>query len=232
MSSILILGATGNVGREVIKHLLNSGCSAVVFAGVRNPQRAIEGFPVHKQLKFRRFDFEDQSSFGEALKGIDVLFLLRPPQIADVDRYIKPLLNYAKNEGVKKIVFLSVQGVEQSKFIPHHKIEKLILAMSFKFVFLRPSYFMQNLTTTLLPEIQEKGSITLPAGGAKFNWVDVEDIGAFAAKVLCNFDVFSSQTFELTGLQNLSFQEVSSLIQKKVGIKINYRSVSPLRFFC
>lgn len=231
MSAILILGATGNVGSAVIKYLLDSANSHTVFAGVRNLARAGGEFPPNLNLKFRRFDFEDQSSFSEALCGIELLFLLRPPQISDVDRYIKPLLSYAQSEGLKKVVFLSVQGVELSKMIPHHKIEKLLLAMNFEYVFLRPSYFMQNLTTTLLPEIQAKCSITLPSGDAKFNWVDVENIGEAAADILTNFEKYAGQAFEITGSENLSFQEVTTIIEKTISVKIDYRSVNPLKFF-
>ncbi len=231
MSAILILGATGNVGSAVIKYLLDSANSHTVFAGVRNLERAGGEFPPNLNLKFRRFDFEDQSSFSEALCGIELLFLLRPPQISDVDRYIKPLLSYAQSEGLKKVVFLSVQGVELSKMIPHHKIEKLLLAMNFEYVFLRPSYFMQNLTTTLLPEIQAKCSITLPSGDAKFNWVDVENIGEAAAIILTNFEKYAGQAFEITGSQNLSFQEVTAIINETISVKIAYRSVNPLKFF-
>jgi uncharacterized protein YbjT (DUF2867 family) len=204
MSNILILGATGNVGTAVIKYLLCANNSSIVLAGVRNIELARREFTSNPNLKFRRFDFENQNSFSEALSGIDLLFLLRPPQISDVDKYIKPLLTQAQGQRVNKVVFLSVQGVERSKMIPHHKIEKLVLEMGFEFVFLRPSYFMQNLTTTLLPEIQAKRTITLPAGHAKFNWVDVDNIGEAAANILMNFENYANQAFEITGLQNLT----------------------------
>jgi hypothetical protein len=53
------------------------------------------------------------------LKNIDVLFLLRPPHISEVETYFNPLLQSAKENNIKKIVFLSVQGAEKSKIIPH-----------------------------------------------------------------------------------------------------------------
>ncbi|HKL36465.1 MAG TPA: hypothetical protein VJ899_09270 [Salegentibacter sp.] len=51
--------------------------------------------------------------------------MLRPPQIADVDKIFVPLMEEIKQSSVKHIVFLSVQGVEKNKIIPHHKIEKI-----------------------------------------------------------------------------------------------------------
>jgi uncharacterized protein YbjT (DUF2867 family) len=211
--------------------LFAADCSETIVAGVRNIKASKEKFQKYSELHFAEFDFANTKSYTTALKGINILFLLRPPQLADVELYFKPLLAKAKEAGIQKIVFLSVQGVEKSKVIPHHKIEKLIIQMGFEFIFVRPSYFMQNLTTTLLPEIQADNQITLPAGKAKFNWVDVENIGEVTARLLIDFDQFKNQAFEITGTENIAFGEIADLISTQTGIKIRYRSVSPFRFY-
>ncbi|MEZ5024288.1 MAG: hypothetical protein R2728_13685 [Chitinophagales bacterium] len=54
----------------------------------------------------------------QPFKDIDLLFLLRPPHISKVDEYFQPLFRSAKNNGIDKVVFLSVQGAEKSKMIP------------------------------------------------------------------------------------------------------------------
>ena len=77
-----------------------------------------------------------------------------------------------------------MQGADRASFIPHAKIEKLILKSDIAYTFIRPSYFMQNLTTTLRQDIREKNKIFLPAGEAHFLWVDVDDIGKAIARVL------------------------------------------------
>ncbi|MFW5726606.1 MAG: SDR family oxidoreductase, partial [bacterium] len=145
MKKILITGATGNVGREVINALLQSDTPHQLIAGVRNPQESRDAFPEAVQLQHITFDFENTQTFEQALQGVDRLFLLRPPQLSSVDKYFKPLMEALKKHKVEEIVFLSVQGVEQSSVIPHHQIEKLIREYSFSYVFLRPGYFMQNL---------------------------------------------------------------------------------------
>jgi len=63
---------------------------------------------------------------------------------------------------VNQVVFLSVQGAEKSKVIPHNRIESLIIEYGMEYIFLRPGYFMQNLTTTLLPDIIKRRQIFLP----------------------------------------------------------------------
>lgn len=231
MKRFLITGATGNVGFEVIRFLCNNNSSNKVIAGVRDIDKAKKLFKDFPTVEFRQFDFEDSNSFEQSLTGIDRVFLLRPPHISDIDKFFKPLLQQIKLHNIHDIVFLSVQGAEKSKVIPHSKIEKLLKEFGFNTIFLRPAYFMQNLTTTLLPDIKMKRAIVLPAGKAQFNWVDVENIGEIAAIVMDRFVEYNPQSFDITGTENASFQEVVDLINSQIDNPIRYMSVNPLRFF-
>ncbi|MDY6898955.1 MAG: NAD(P)H-binding protein [Cyanobacteriota bacterium] len=146
MKRILITGATGNIGYQVIRFLYQISTNNQVIAGVRNIDKAREKFNDYPQLNFVQFDFENPDTFNQGLKNIDRIFLLRPPNLANVDKYFKPLISKLKEEEINEVIFLSVQGVEKSPIIPHHKIEKLIREHELQYIFIRPSYFMQNLT--------------------------------------------------------------------------------------
>lgn len=65
---------------------------------------------------------------------------------------------------------------------------------------------MQNLTTTLLSDILEHQTITLLAGKAKFNWIDVDNIGEATALLINEFDAHKNKAFEITGRENMDFQ--------------------------
>lgn len=231
MSNILITGATGNIGIEVIRFLNSIGTSYTIIAGVRNLDKARKVLQKYPNLEYVPFDFEDPETFDTALKGIDRIFLLRPPHISDVDKYFKPLISAIKKNNIREIVFLSVQGAEKSKVIPHNKIERLIQEAGISYIFLRPSYFMQNLTTTLMEDIQSKREIILPAGKARFNWIDIENIAEAAAILLIHFDKNKDQALEITGLENENFETVTSLINHTVERPIKYRNVSPFTFY-
>ncbi len=113
VSNILVIGATGNVGKEVVRLL--SELDYPVTAAVRNPIESQKSFG-HK-VRCVSFDFTNPDTFADAFAGINKLFLVRPPAtcsrqrfaIADIHK-ITPVLNAAKQTGVEKIVFPSIIG--------------------------------------------------------------------------------------------------------------------------
>lgn len=230
MAKVLITGATGNVGTEVIKSLQNIDHQLDIYAGVRNLNEDILKLSNYK-VNFSLFDFTDVETYKTALDGCEILFLLRPPQISEVEKYFKPIVDICKKNGVKHIVFLSVQGVEKSKIIPHHKIEKLIVDSKIPYTFLRPAYFMQNFTTTLHNDLVNKKRIYLPAGNAKFTLVDVRDIGAVSATILTNISEHINKSYELTCNVKLTFLEMARILSDILGIDIQYISPNLISFF-
>ncbi len=231
MKKILITGATGNVGIEVINYLNETTGSNKIIAGVRNIEKAKRQFDYNSNLEYVNFDFENPATFNESLLNIDRVFLLRPPHIADIDKYFRPLFTKIKENKINDIVFLSVQGAEISKVIPHNKIENLMRDFGFDYINLRPSYFMQNLTTTLIDAIKNKRQIILPAGKAKFNWIDLKNIGETAAILLNRFPEFKNQSFELTGRENENFYAVTDLLNLSITSSIQYKNVNPFLFY-
>ena len=231
MRQILITGATGNIGTELIRCITKRGNDNQVIAGVRNITKAKQLFPDLQNLDYRDFDFENPQTFDKSLDNIDCIFLLRPPHISDVDKYFKPLINKISEKGIRQIFFLSVQGAEKSKIIPHNKIERLIRESGLDFIFLRPSYFMQNLTTTLLKDIQVKRQIIIPAGKAKFNWIDIKNIGDVTAILMEDFDLHKNKEIELTGVENLDFYSVAEIMSNELNDNIKFVNVNPIKFF-
>ncbi|WP_375578674.1 NmrA family NAD(P)-binding protein [Marivirga tractuosa] len=227
---ILITGATGNVGQAILSSFLKDDFEAKIIAGIRNPEDLKEQEKIPSPFLKQEFDFGKPEKFSDYLNEVDVLFLLRPPNIADVEAVFKPLIEAAKEVGVKHIVFLSVQGAEKQSYIPHHKIEKLIVESKIPYTFLRPAYFMQNFTTTLRKDIVEKEKIYLPAGDAKFTIVDVNDVGAVAAKILLNPSEHQNRAYELTNDELMSFSEFAQQISEVTGKNVKFISPNLLSF--
>lgn len=222
--TILITGATGNVGYEVIQAFDDT---SNVRAAVRDVDKA--SATLGDDITCVRFDFEDASTFAAAFDGVKRLFLMRPPAIANVQDHIAPVIDAAKAAGVAHIVFLSLMGVENNKIVPHYKIEQLILESGLAYTFLRAGFFMQNLNTTHAQDIRDNDDIFIPAGDAKTSFIDVRDIGAVAAKTLSE-NGHENKAYTLTGGQALDYHEVADIFSEVLGRNIRYSNPSHRAF--
>lgn len=227
--TILITGYKGLVGSALLRHLLRLSPAVPLILADRNPSPA-DPEDAHAPA-VRRLDMLDPSTFSSAFEGVDRLFLLRPPQISDVETVFAPLLEAARKAGIEELMFLSVQGAERSSIIPHQRIEVLVRSLGFRYVFLRPGYFMQNLQGDLWQELVQRKRISLPAAGARFSWIDVEDIAEAAAHVLLDPEWDEARVYTLTGPELLSFAAVIGRMNATLRLNLRYRPVGPLRFY-
>lgn len=221
MQRILLTGAGGNVGSALLRHFRPGP-----------GQQSLRGTRQHRPGPGEcYFDFEDLAGSAAALEGVDTLFLLRPPQLADIPRYFAPLVDLMVQKGVRQVVFLSVQGADKTAYLPHAKIERLLRRSGLQWTFVRPSYFMQNLETTLRDDVRTRGEIFLPAGKLPFLWVDADDIGRAIAVILQNPGEHAGRIYTVTGSAHIAFPEVAQLLTHTLGRPIRYRSPGPLRFY-
>ena len=222
---ILITGALGNVGAEVVKRLQESG--RPFRAAERDVTRLRERFGA--DMDAVAFDFTRKETYGPAFDGVEKMFLMRPPQIANIQRDMVPALDAARAAGVKQVVFLSLIGIERAKIVPHYKVEAYLRASGQGWTFLRCSFFMQNLNTTHRIEIRERDEIFVPVGPARTSFIDVRDIAAVAAVALTE-PGHEGQAYDLTGSEALDYWQVAEIMSRILGRKITYRNPNPLSF--
>jgi len=228
MKRILVTGATGQVGSAVIA-ALRAFDHIVVRAAVRDLAMAASKCNGDTRAQPVAFDYFDRASLDAALADCDSLFLLRPP---DFTGDFGDLIERARQHGVTHIVFLSVQGAERNRFIPHHRIERRLMSGGVPYTLLRPAYFMQNFTSTLQDELNRRHRIFLPAGNARFTLVDVADIARVAARVLTQPGTqHHGQAYTLTSLTPLNFQQMADQLTTGLGTPIHYVSPGPWRFY-
>ncbi len=219
-ANILVTGATGNVGREVVRLL--SVADYPVAAAVRSLVQSQKnpGRNVHYVL----FDFTNPDTFADAFAGINKLFLVRPPAIADIHK-ITPALNAAKQAGVEEIVFLSIIGADKNRIVPHYAIERAIEQLNIPATFLRCSFFMQNLNTTHREDIRLRDRLFMPAGNGRTSFIDVRDIAAVAVKILTE-ELPIDRAYNLTGATALTYSEVATIFTAVLDRQIQYTNPS------
>ncbi len=227
--TILLTGVTGNVGRATLAAYEAAGHPLAHLIGAAPQPEAAQAELQRPDFQLRALDFQTPTTFPAALAGIQRVFLLRPPQLANAQRDFGPFLQACRDAQVRQVVFLSLQGVENNPFTPHHGIEKLIRELKLPHTFLRPSFFMQNLSTTHRAEIRDRDEIFVPAGGGRTSFVDVRDVGAVAAGVLTQAPK-AAAAHTLTGPKALSYAEVAELLSQALDRSIRYARPGALRF--
>ncbi len=223
---ILVIGALGNVGAEVVNQLLAAGNS--VRASDINEKKVKERFG--SSVEAVRFDFTDPKTYEATFKGVEKIFFLRPPQITNIKRDINPSIDAAKRAGVKHVVFLSLIGIENTKYVPHYKVETYLKKVGLQTTFLRCSFFMQNLNTTHRNEIQTRNEIFVPVGNAKTSFIDVRDIGAVAAIALTQTG-HANKNYDLTGSEALDYWQAATILSDVLGRDIKYKNPNLFHFF-
>ena len=220
--AILVTGATGTIGGQVLVHLQSGG--ADVRALTRSPDTA--RFPAG--VTPVKGDLADVDAMRAALAGVSTLFLLAP-NVADELTQAMLALTVAREAGVKGIVYLSVFKGEAYADVPHfagkHTVERMIDALGLPATVLRPAYFIQNDARQKEP-LLGAGVYAAPIGGKGVAMVDIRDIGEAAAIELLRRErapaPLGPETYALVGPDNLTGEGVAAIWSEALGRAIRY----------
>jgi len=175
--TILVTGATGNIGRNVVEQLAKRGAS--VRALVRDPSKA--KFP--DGVEVVQGDLLDVDSLRSAMNGVSTLFLLNG---VVADEYTQALiaLNVAREAGIDRFVYLSVIHSDRYVNVPHFAgklgVERMIEQMKLGATILRPAYYMDN-EITIKDVVTGYGIYPMPIGDKGLAMIDARDVGELAA---------------------------------------------------
>lgn len=213
----LITGLNSIIGSEVFRYAsITNNIETVVAQRLPFNQQDKRG------IEYRFLDFNDPSTFQEALKDIETVFLVIPRNIKSITYTYSTFLYACKAAGVKKIIFASIYRGKFSIFVPHHKVENLIKKSGIDYVIVQPTYFMQNLTTFFIKEIKEDHKIAIPHMSRKFNWIDARNAAEAITKIISQFDQYKNQIIPLMGNENKNFMEVTAKLTASLTTEIIY----------
>ena len=220
--TILVTGATGNVGRQVVEHLVKRG--ADVRALVRDPSKA--EFP--QGVSVVQGDFLDVDSLRNAMSGVSTLFLLNAV-VPDEFTQALVALNVARSAGIERIVYLSVIHADVYVNVPHFAgkfgVERMIEQMDFKATILRPAYFIQN-DLTVKDVITGYGAYPMPIGPKGLAMIDVRDIAEIAALELLRREQAAEplplERINLVGPETLTGTDIAAIWSDVLARPIHY----------
>ncbi len=222
-SKILVIGATGNVGKELVQQLIGRKLRTRIL--VRDPAK----MPLNSDglLETVIGDLDNVETLAGAMNGIEKMFLITGNTQQD-----KNVLQIGKTSGLQHIVKLSTQ---ESGWTPvkghglwHHEREELIKESGIAWTFLRPCMFM-NTAISWAPMIKEKGVVRYPGGAGKIAPIDPWDVAAVAATALSSRG-HEGMGYELTGPELSSIRDMTQIISKVIGKQVSYVEESDTDF--
>ena len=226
--SILVTGASGNIGSEIVKQLLGVAPAVSIKAAVHSRQN-VKKVKDGDRVKVIPIDYNEPDTLREALKDVDKLFLLTP-DVPNAPDLASNAVTEAKKAGIRHIVKQSVMGADLEADVGtmrlHRQVEDIIEQSGIPFTFLRPNEFMQNFINFHTPSIKGNNAFYIPLEDAKVSLVDVRDIAAVAVKSLIDEDKHKNKTYLITGPEALSYHQVAEYFPIATGRKINYVNIS------
>jgi uncharacterized protein YbjT (DUF2867 family) len=224
---VLVTGATGNVGAQVVRALGERGVRARAF--VRDPDRAARDLGGEVELAVG--DFDKPASMRRALDGVESLFLAS----ADGPRKVAhetTMIDAAVEAGVARIVKLSVNGATVDSPVGiwrwHGEIEEHLRAAApttatTTATVLGATFFMTNVFA-MAEAIRQTGCLFLPAGDAKVAMIHPADVGAAAAAVLADHS-HAEPSYTLTGPEAITFSAVAERLSAATGGTVTFVDV-------
>jgi uncharacterized protein YbjT (DUF2867 family) len=226
--SILVTGASGNIGSEIVKQLLAVAPAVSIKAAVHSRQN-VKKVNDGDRVKVIPIDYNESDTLRQALKDVDKLFLLTP-DVPNAAHLASNAVTEAKKAGIRHIVKQSVMGADLEADVGtmrlHRQVEEIIEQSGIPFTFLRPNEFMQNFINFHSPSIKGNNAFYIPLEDAKVSLVDVRDIAAVAVKSLTDEDLHKNKTHLITGPEALSYHQVAEILSNRIGRKINYVNIS------
>ena len=228
--TILVIGATGRVGRHVVEQLVARDASARVLT--RDPAKA--AFPIGVDVA--KGDLLDIDSLRAAFVGVRTLFLLNAVTGDEFTQAIVTL-NITREAGVDRVVYLSVFDAGRAVNVPHFAVksgaERMLEAMNFGATILRPTYFIDN-EAMVKDVILQHGVYPMPIGGKGVAMVDARDIAEIAAIELIRRDrapdKLPIETINVVGPETLTGEDVAAIWSDVLGRPIAYGGDDPSGF--
>ncbi|KAI9223458.1 hypothetical protein BC828DRAFT_375927 [Blastocladiella britannica] len=231
--SILVTGATGTTGLEVLRILCSPEYHRKfkIVAGVHHDHGPISVLDEVDVVRHIDADKLGTLNFRE----IDILFIIP----SNSENRVEQVANYvsaAARDGVKFILFLSImptvntEASKQTLFSRQFaEMERLVSSSGIPCTFLRCSFFQQNLLAHA-EELRMRGTLSLPIGSGRYAPVSVIDVARAAVALLADPSLHAMKAYDLTGPEVLSGDQIAEIASRALGCGVEFRSCSPQQF--
>jgi NAD(P)H dehydrogenase (quinone) len=222
---IVVTGATGQLGRLVIKALLKTQPASDIVAAVRSPEKAADLVALGVQV--RRADYNEPATLDTAFKGADKVLLISSSELGRRAVQHRAAINAAKRNGVQLIGYTSVLRADTSPLglaDEHRETEGALRASGVPFVLLRNGWYTENYLRSLAAAL-EHGAILGNADDGKIASAARADYAEAAALVMTR-DAQAGRVYELAGDSAYTLTELAAEVTRQSGKKVEYQNLS------
>ena len=223
MSRILVTGATGHIGRQVVDRLLGTGCR--IRALTRNPESA----SLPGEVDIVRGDLANADTLDAALTGVDAVFLVWLAPLAAAPGALERIAAHAQ----RLVLLTSPHSVPHPFFqqpnamrAVHAGLERLIEASPLRWTFLRPTVFAVNCLHWWGPQIAEGNIVRWFYGDAATSPIHERDVAAVAVRALLE-EGHASKEYVLTGPESLTQRRQVEIIGQAIGRPLRFEELGP-----
>lgn len=220
---IVVTGATGTIGRELVRLLAATGTELrAVYRDIRKTWPA-------PNVTWVRADLDDPHELRVALEGGDRLFLLTGNS-GDFAQTQLAVIHAARDAGVRHVVKLSALGASDHSHSTiarrHWVVEQALQATPLAWTLLRPHAFMQNWLADQADTVRAESVIYALIGDGRVPFIDTRDIAAVATEVLLHPDEHAGKKYVLTGPAAVSYSDVAAALSEATGKSVRYQPIS------
>ncbi|MBB3952866.1 SDR family oxidoreductase [Aureimonas jatrophae] len=224
--TIGITGATGQLGRLVVRSLQAKSGAEPIVALVRSPEKARE-----LGVEARVFEYARPDTLAPALAGIDTLLLISSSEVGQREAQHRNVIEAAKTAGVKRIVYTSLLHADRSPIslgTEHRATEALLASSGIPATILRNGWYTENYTASIPPALAN-GAFVGSAGEGRLSLATRADYAEAAATVLTS-EGHEGRTYELAGDDAVTLADLAAEISRQTGRDIPYRNLSQAEY--
>jgi uncharacterized protein YbjT (DUF2867 family) len=218
---ILITGASGHVGKEVLKQIAQM--KAQVRAAFQSVSKAAAA---PSEVEIVSVDYNQPETLRSALKGVDRVFLVGPPT-SELPALERKAMDVISQSDVRHVVKLSAMGGREAIFPRQHAdSEAYIESSGVPYTFLRANGFMQNAINYSGATINTQNAFYGSEGAGRVSQIDIRDVAAVAVKALTE-DGHVGKAYTLTGLAALMNSEIAQILSDELGREVRFINLPP-----
>ena len=223
--SIVVAGATGQLGRHVIEALLERNVPAQDIVAAGRSVDKLADF-AEQGVQVRRMDYADAASVAAALRGARRVLLVSGSEVGQRVEQHRTVIEAAKAEGVELLAYTSIANADTTGMLlaaEHKETEAILRGSGVPFVLLRNGWYLENYTGQL-PGTLAQGGLAGAAGSGRVSGAARADYAHAAAAVLVA-DGQAGKVYELGGDEAFTMADLAAEITAATGKEIGYNNL-------